>query len=111
MVTNSPIVGLWETLDSFGVSPYIDEIRADAGKPDGLREILRGFAEQVGATNVMSIGDIWHNDLAPAFDLGCLTARITHGRPHEYPSSLAANELSELYGPLSRWDRAGDQHS
>ncbi len=105
VITNSPMHGTREILRRTGVDAVVDELRADAGKPSGLTSAVRDFAEQIGIDEVLCVGDIWSNDLKPAYDLGGPTALISHGRPVNVPATFAGDGFAELYAPITAWAR------
>ena len=69
LITNSPAEGFAPWLEVLGLSHSFDAVINDARKPFGMPEALaqaRSCAEaSIGAHNVLSVGDIWRNDLAP----------------------------------------------
>ncbi|CAN5192681.1 HAD family hydrolase [soil metagenome] len=109
LVTNSPRAGLDSLLARLGVADVVSEIRTDAGKPLGMLGLLtdllqaRGLADDPG--RLMSVGDIWANDLAPALELGCATAYVDAFDRHQGPAHVRARTLPELYPALIAWAR------
>jgi len=107
LVTNAPGDGLPAVLDHLGLGDRLDEVRTDAGKPSRMRRALADLldGQGIGATpgHLMSVGDIWRNDLAPALELGCATAYVdTYGR-RQGPAHVWARTLPELYPSLRAW--------
>lgn len=104
LVTNSPIIGLKETLTRFGVLNLFEAILPGSGKPDGWTDVIRRLIGGDGAREdgnggtgadqpaqaaagtdtaaegrvhrLLSIGDHWINDIAPVARLGYATAYI-----------------------------------
>lgn len=102
LVTNAPAIRISEALDALGLGGLFDRIITDARKPRGLESVL---AELPADVRVLSIGDIWHNDLAPAHARGHATALIGgFADPRATPTFRAA-EFSTLVPQLEAWLR------
>ena len=93
-----------EALAALGLTGLFDRIVTDAAKPAGLRAVLTEFAPD---RRVMSVGDVWQNDLAPAAELGFATAHVGGWLPPGAAPSIAGATVSELLPDLARWV-AGD---
>lgn len=104
LVTNAPDTRLAEALAALGLTGLFDRIVTDAAKPAGLRAVLTEFAPD---RRVMSVGDVWQNDLAPAAELGFATAHVGGWLPPGAAPSIAGATVSELLPDLARWV-AGD---
>lgn len=105
LVTNSPKVGIGQALTRMDIANCIDAIYTSVGKPEGLTPILQSACEEEGPQGVLCVGDIWENDLLPAFALGCSTALISHGKPSSQPATFIADKLTELYPAILAWVR------
>ena len=109
LVTNSPRAGLDTLLAHLGVVELVQEVHTDAGKPDGMGPLLAAVLRQHGLTaepaHLMSVGDIWVNDLAPALELGCATAYVDTFHRQQGPAHVRARTLPELYPALRDWAR------
>jgi FMN phosphatase YigB (HAD superfamily) len=102
LVTNAPAVRIDEALESLGLTGLFDRIVTSARKPKGLEAVL---ADLPADARVLSVGDIWHNDLAPAHARGHATALIGgFPDPHATPTFRAA-EFSSLVPQLEAWLR------
>lgn len=105
LVTNAPAIRMEEALEVLGLSGLFDRIIAGAGKPAGLKLVLEDLPADA---RVLSIGDIWHNDLAPAHAAGHATALVgAFPAPDATPTYCAA-EFSTLIPQLENWLRASD---
>jgi FMN phosphatase YigB (HAD superfamily) len=102
LVTNAPATRIPETLALLGLDHGFDEIRAAAGKPVGLEAIID---EMLEAGPVLSVGDVWSNDLAPASARGAATALVapTGLVPPDAHPTFRAEHLPELYDDLAAW--------
>ena len=103
LVTNAPGVRIPEALVALGLDGLFDRVVVDAGKPAGLASLLVGLDPE---TDVLAVGDIWRNDLAPAHERGHATALVGG-----YPDPAAAPDfhartLPELLPALTDWVRA-----
>ncbi len=78
LVTNAPPGGLDRILARLDLSDAFDSIYADAGKPHGMEAILDDAvgAGRIEWSNLLSIGDIWENDLRIPHERGAATALI-----------------------------------
>jgi FMN phosphatase YigB (HAD superfamily) len=102
LVTNAPAIRIAEALDALGLAGLFDRVVTDARKPAGLEAVL---ADLPAGARVLSVGDIWHNDLAPAHARGHATALIGgFPDPHATPTFRAA-EFSTLVPQLEAWLR------
>ena len=111
LVTNAPEQGVESLLGILGLGNVFDAVRGDAGKPAGMGPILDDLLEDAGLTTaphrLLSVGDIWVNDLAPAAERGCATALIDRfGTGGGAPTHVAAT-ITELYPAILAWARAG----
>jgi FMN phosphatase YigB (HAD superfamily) len=106
VVSNSPENGLREQLDKLELTRSFDEVVTSANKPAGLRAIAeRILAEQgVAPERLVSVGDIWVNDLAPVAQLGAATALIDRMPvPEQAAPTVRAPHVEELYPWLLEW--------
>lgn len=100
LVTNAPDIRIAEALDELGLGGLFDRIVTSARKPAGLEAVLEEFAPDA---RVLSIGDIWHNDLAPAQRRGHATALVGEfDNPDATPTFRAAT-LTALLPQLQEW--------
>ncbi|AMB59689.1 HAD family hydrolase [Microterricola viridarii] len=112
LVTNAPAIRVRETLEAIGLGDSFDRIITSAGKPDGFARILDELAPE--GTAMLSIGDIWHNDLAPARERGHRTALVGRHTPPAAAPDFRAELLEELFPALTSWldsALAGEQAS
>ncbi|WP_183091996.1 HAD family hydrolase [Mycetocola lacteus] len=124
LVTNAPAAGIDRVLQTLGLAPLFDRVVTQAGKPAGFPAILdelgasplpERFTAEARDQNasaaaaergpVLSIGDIWENDLAPIRERGHHTALVGTRRPAEATPDLAAERLESLYPELLAWAR------
>ncbi len=109
LVTNSPRAGLDTLLGHLGVADLVDEIRTDADKPTGMCPLLVDLLQRHDIASdpawLLSVGDIWANDLAPALELGCSTAYVDTFDRHQGPAHVRGRTLSDLYPAIRDWAR------
>ena len=103
LVTNAPATGIAETLGMLDLASAIDRVVTDAGKPAGWARILPELLEGRPAERLMSVGDIWRNDLAAAADAGCATVLIDRFGHRAGPASLVAPRFEQLYQGIREW--------
>ena len=106
LATNSPGLGLDGLLERLGLLPQLDTVIPDAGKPAGLAAIAAPLQAKVAdPSHLLSVGDIWVNDLAPIQALGGRTAHLDrHGLGTGTPD-LRAPSFADLYPELRAWAR------
>ena len=109
LVTNAPETGIASTLDAIGLGGCFDRVFTSAGKPSGWSAILPELTTAAGrpAERVLSIGDIWVNDLAEPFAAGSavfLIDRFGAASAAETPHAAAAT-IEQLYPAISAWAR------
>ncbi|KTS06449.1 HAD family hydrolase [Microbacterium testaceum] len=103
LVTNAPATRLDEALASLGLAGLFDRIVTDAAKPAGLEALLDSLE---AGTPVLTIGDVWRNDLAPAHARGHATALVGgYPDPAAHPT-YRADTLDELLPALAQWVQA-----
>lgn len=107
VVTNAPEVGVRPLLARLGVAEYVDEIITHANKPAGLGAIIDRLLAESGAPDepcrLLSVGDIWPNDLAVPYARGCVTAYVDRfGRPRA-EADASAERLDDLLDFIRGW--------
>ena len=105
LVTNAPPLGLERMLSNLGLDRAFDEVIAEAGKPSGLGTVLDGLGHPVSKATVLSVGDIWINDLSVPARRGAATALIDpFGRVTGEPD-VRAQSFEELIPWIRQWAR------
>lgn len=100
LVTNAPDIRLEEALAALGLGGLFDRVVTSAGKPAGLDAVLDALPADA---RVLSIGDIWFNDLAPVHRRGQATALVgDFADPNAAPTFRAAT-LTALLPQLREW--------
>jgi FMN phosphatase YigB (HAD superfamily) len=107
LATNSPQLGLAALLTRIGAADAFDEIINSAAKPIGLPRILAGIAEEIGAGDkpwrILSIGDHWHNDIAPAREFGAATGYIDRFGRADGPADAIAPTVEGILPAITTW--------
>lgn len=106
VVTNAPTTGLPEALDALGLAGSVDGVIPSAGKPAGSAEVLGRLLAGADPVSLMSVGDIWVNDIAPALELGCATAFIDRSGADRRPAHARGRTMQDLYPALEAWARS-----
>ena len=99
LVTNSPLASTITLTTRLALQPVLDAIIGDAAKPGGLEALLAAGGELDARRwqRIVSIGDIWVNDLAPVHAVGGDTGLIErHAQPQAAPTWRAENVQSLL---------------
>lgn len=109
LCTNAPGQRLNPILDDLGLAEVIDYVLPDARKPALMGMHLAKLLEAAGLSGhpeqLMSVGDIWANDLAPALELGCATAYVDPFGRDRGPAHARAASITDLYDDLRDWAR------
>lgn len=105
VASNAPGSGILRLLQEWGVLALIEATHFAVGKPDGLLPIVQ---EALELGPVLSVGDIYAFDLAPAASLGASTALV--GPTSQFSPSqttMRGRSLDNLYPQITDWvDRA-----
>ncbi|HAQ60361.1 MAG TPA: hydrolase [Microbacterium sp.] len=106
LVTNAPAAGLDGVLRLLGIEDSFDRVVADAGKPEGMHAVLDDVAARNGPITpgtVLSVGDIWVNDLSVPHARTAATALIDpHGRQAGTPD-VRVGSFTDLYMWSEAW--------
>jgi FMN phosphatase YigB (HAD superfamily) len=101
LATNAPAIRLPEALEMLGIRGVLTATHTSVGKPGGLSSIV---ADAMARGRVLSVGDVYANDLEPAAALGASTALIgPTWRAFAGKVTMAARTLPELYVPIKTW--------
>ena len=107
LVTNAPVTGATSWLESVGVAQRLDAVVADAGKPGRMADHLRTLLAESGTTEspqqLLSVGDVWVNDIEPAMAIGARGFYIDRYSSGRGPSSESAPTIGELYPAIRAW--------
>lgn len=107
LATNAPETRIAEALDVLGLAGVFDAVHTAVGKPAGLDvildELLAASMVEDPAAALVSIGDIWTNDLDPAYRRGATTALVGPRADAGATPTLRAASLEELYPLLTVW--------
>lgn len=118
LATNAPATRINEALDVLGLAGAFDAVHTAVGKPDGLGPILDGLlgalqhrpagaaTDADAAATLLSIGDVWENDLAPAHQRGASTALVGAATGRSATPTFWADALEELYPAFREWLRS-----
>lgn len=107
VLTNAPADGLDVLLGRLGLAGVVDETIGDARKPDGMGPAIdrllaeHGIADEPG--RLLSVGDLWANDLRAPRERGCATAYIDRFDLRQGPADARAATFEELYGAVRAW--------
>lgn len=101
VATNAPETRIEAALDILGLGGLFDAVYTSLSKPVGLTTVLD---EWMPRGQLLSIGDVWANDLAPAHARGALTALV--GPPvesEEFAPTFRGDDLYTLYPVIEDW--------
>jgi FMN phosphatase YigB (HAD superfamily) len=106
LVTNSPAGGILETLARLGIADSIDRVVTSAAKPTGWEWLLPELLEGRAPSAILSVGDIWRNDLEAFNAAGCVTAFIDRFGQDTVPATVVASHFEGLYESIRDWAAA-----
>lgn len=97
--TNSPPEAAHPLLHRLHLYDAFDQVYTDVGKPDGLLALvarLQKDQDPIPADSIVSIGDNYANDIAPAWQAGWTTAHISSEENFLGPSTIRGRCIQEL---------------
>ncbi|WP_061962369.1 HAD family hydrolase [Demequina flava] len=101
LVTNAPDIRIREALEALGVAQHFVRVITSARKPLGIEAQVTDALER---GPVLSIGDIYDFDLAPAARLGAATALVGPAAANPPADvTMSALHLPELYPAIQTW--------
>lgn len=107
LLTNAPAYGLDVLLTRLGLDGAVDETIGDAGKPAGMAAVLDGLLHRFRIADepwrLLSVGDVWENDLAGPVERGCATAYVDRFGLRQGPADAVAATVEELYPAIRAW--------
>lgn len=109
LLTNAPDTGMDGLLDRLGLAAQIDEVITSAAKPDGFDAILPALLDGDDPARLLSVGDLWVNDISRPLAAGCATAYVDRTGADPRPAHAKARTLADLYPAIRAWaaDPAG----
>ncbi|KQM59014.1 HAD family hydrolase [Agreia sp. Leaf210] len=110
VATNAPDIRIDAALEMLGLAGLFDATYTSLGKPNGMGAVLD---EWLPRGQVLSIGDVWVNDLAPAHARGALTALVgsTSDETPDVTPTFSAHHLHDLYPAITEWLRDSSSSS
>lgn len=105
LATNSPETRIPEALQALGLDDTFDDVITSVGKPAGLDSVLEKLRAGAPARSLrlLSIGDVWVNDLEPAHLGGFQSALIGSQAPLDATPTFRAERLDELFPVIAAW--------
>lgn len=103
LLTNAPIIGVPESLVKLGLTDAIDLVIPNAGKPAGFLDLLPILLANRAAHELLSVGDVWGNDIDLPSQQGCATAFIDRFNHRNGAASISAARFEAMYDDISRW--------
>jgi FMN phosphatase YigB (HAD superfamily) len=105
LLTNSPAVGLGETLERLDLIGRFDQVVVEGHKGSRMRAHLTTLLGDQDPRRLVSVGDHWKNDVGPAVEIGAVGMLITGSwgarDQNTYPGAISASALADLI-PLLR---------
>jgi FMN phosphatase YigB (HAD superfamily) len=109
LLTNAPDIGMALLLDRLGLADVIDEVITSAGKPDGFDALLPQLLDGADPARLLSVGDMWVNDISRPLHTGCATAYVDRTGADPRPAHARATTHPGQYPAIRSW--AADPHA
>jgi FMN phosphatase YigB (HAD superfamily) len=109
LFTNTPAYGVFRLLQRLGLADLFDEVVCEAGKPACLPARLAAVRQIycLSANAVLSVGDHFPNDIAPALAAGATTAYVDpFGVGPRGRATFESKSLEQLLPSIESWARA-----
>lgn len=103
LASNSPVDSVGPVLALLGIEDEFDVVVGGAAKPAGLPSVVHAAGFDAAATPILSVGDHYANDIAPAVAAGFATGYINPFRLPARPATFSAATFEDLYGEMRRW--------
>lgn len=103
VLTNAPLEGVGESLATLGLAGAVDAVVPEAGKPTGFAHLLPRLLAGRPPRELMSVGDVWLNDIEPPARHGCATAFIDRFNHRTGEANLRAARFELLYPGIIEW--------
>lgn len=103
VLTNSPAIGVFESLERFGLADLLDEVVVGADKPHRMAEHVDVLTAGRLPATLISVGDHWTNDLAVPVQRGCATAYVSKHPGADEPVNSCAPDLVTLVPEILVW--------
>ncbi len=106
LLSNTPAYGVFGLLGRLGVADLFDEVVCEAGKPGSLpaRLAATGRVFDLPASALLSVGDHFPNDIAPALGAGVAAAYIDpFGAGPVGRATFQAKSLEQLLPCIESW--------
>jgi FMN phosphatase YigB (HAD superfamily) len=105
LASNSPREACLPLLQKLGLQDAFHLVRPSAHKPEGLLPLIAELEAQFETPpgQVMSVGDYYVNDIAPAQSAGFRTAYISPGDYFPGPVDLAGKRLEDVLPGVAIW--------
>lgn len=103
-VSNSQQNSAVPVLEKLGLLPAFDKVFAQARKPEGLTAIAETLLGENGSGGeVLSVGDNYVNDIAPALEKGWAAAHISPRGYFPGPSTYQGRTMEDVLPGIQHW--------
>lgn len=106
VVTNSDGASARSLLRVLGFSDLARHVRGDAEKPAGFAPAVRHLFPNTSPADVLSVGDNYPNDVAPALEVGMQAVHVRSPGAISGPCTLTVGRLEEAVGWIRAWTLA-----
>ena len=103
LLTNSPAVGVVESIKRFGLSELFDQVVVGARKQHRMGEHVAVLTDGRPSATLISVGDHWANDVAVPLQRGCATGYISGHPGADEPAHLCGRDLATVAPGILDW--------
>ena len=108
VVTNSDGRSGRALLRSLGLGALVHRMQANAMKPAGFAPAVRRLFPGLLSGAILSVGDNYQNDVAPALDAGMAAVHVHTPGALTGPVTLRVSRLEEALPWIEQWVRSGE---
>ncbi|MGP6207488.1 HAD family hydrolase [Cuniculiplasma sp. SKW3] len=100
VASNSPEPYVTPFMEKLGLVDYFSRIISWAAKPEGIIRIIKELPEDA---NLLSVGDHYPNDIAPAIELGKDAAYISPYSTGNMKATFKGKKIEDVLPKMSKW--------
>lgn len=100
VASNSPEPYVTPFMEKLGLVDYFSRIISWAAKPEGIIKIIKELPED---TSLLSVGDHYTNDIAPALEMGKDAAYISPYSTGKSEATFKGKKIEDVLPKMARW--------
>lgn len=100
VASNSPEPYVTPFLEKLNLKNYFPKIISKAAKPEGIIKIIKELPEDA---SLLSVGDHYTNDIAPALAMGRDAAFISNCIRWNYKATIKGKKIEDVLPEIDKW--------